>query len=88
MAYNKQHPVNLADRMIDVGVAFGDGFQLTEDSDEIMAVVPAIVASADEFKEDTASALMHLGSRLMDKGADMRRAEKDAEAQPPSPSTE
>lgn len=79
MAYQKENVQELADKVMKVAEAFSDGFQLSDDSDEIMAVVPALVNASDEFKEDAASALMHLGARLLEKGADMRRAKADAE---------
>jgi len=74
MAFEKENVFTLGDVLISAGVAFSDGFQLTEDSDEIMAVIPALMNSVDEFKEDFPSAIMYLGSQLMEKGADLRRA--------------
>jgi hypothetical protein len=80
MPYDPQHPANLADKVADMGIAFKDGFQLAEDSDEIMALVPAGLAAADEFKEDLPSTLMYIGAQLMKRGADLRREMKEAEA--------
>jgi hypothetical protein len=79
MAYEKEHPQGLADAMINMGMAFSDGVQLTEDTDEMLALVPAGLNSADEFKEDAASTFMYLGGRMLEKAADLRRAQKEAE---------
>ena len=82
MAYNKAHLQAMADALLNMGIAFSDGFQLADDSDEMMALVPAAINSADEFKEDLPSALMHLGGRLMEMGGDLRRTKKDATPTP------
>jgi hypothetical protein len=79
MAYDKNALIILGNSVVDAGVAFGDGFQLAEDSDEILAVVTSIVGSAGSFKEDTVAALLHLAGRITDLAGDIRRAQ----AQPP-----
>ena len=82
MAYNKDQVQALADAVLNMGVAFSDGVQLNEDADEMLALVPAGLGAADEFKEDLASTLMYLGARITEKGADLRRAAKEAASEP------
>lgn len=83
MAYEKANAHNLAVAFFNMGKALSDGFQLSQDSDEMMALVPAGLASMDEFKEDLPSTLMYVGAKLMDLGADLRRTQKEAEVDPP-----
>jgi len=71
--YEKDQVLKLGDAVFEVGVAFSDGVQITDDSDEVLAVIPALLGAANEFKEDLPAALMHLGSELLEKGADLKR---------------
>jgi hypothetical protein len=82
MAYEKQQVLNLGDAVFNVGVAFSDGIQLAEDADEMLAVVPAFIGAADEFKADLAATLMYLGSQLLEKGADLKRQQAEQAAPP------
>jgi hypothetical protein len=75
MAYEKAQVQALAQALFNMGVAFSDGVQLSEDSDEMLAVVPAAIGAADEFTADLASTLMYLGSKLLELGADLKRAQ-------------
>ena len=78
MAYEKPQVVGLGDAIVAAGVAFSDGFQLTEDSDEVLAVGTALVTAADEFKEDPVAALLHVAGRIADVAGDMKRAAAEA----------
>lgn len=73
MAYDKTQVTALADSLFAAGVAFSDGIQLGDDSDEILAIIPAVVGAADEFQGDVAATIMYLGSRLLELGGDLKR---------------
>jgi hypothetical protein len=70
MAYDKSQLMAFGDAIFKAGLAFQDGFQLTDDSDEILAVGMALVAAADEFKADPVAASLHVAARVADLAGD------------------
>lgn len=72
MAYNKQDVTNLADKLVAaVDAVVVDGFQLSDDSDELAGVAMAIPPVANEAK-DTDAFILHLIEALAGKIGDRR----------------
>lgn len=71
MAYDKDQVQAVADAVYDVVQAVKDGLDVS-DMTAGMALMTAFMAAADEFKNDTDAAGLHMGARLMDRFGDSR----------------
>lgn len=71
MAYNKSEVEAVADAVMNAIKAVKDGIGV-DDTAAAIALFTAFAAAADEFKNDTDAAVLHLGGRLMTSYGDTR----------------
>ena len=71
MAYEKPHVQTLGKTLVKMGFAVADGLDVT-DAAVAMELLTAFMAAADELKEDTDAALIHMLSAALDDIGDRR----------------
>jgi len=72
MAYNKAQVQAVGDEIIKTINAVKDGIDAS-DMTQAITLMTAFMSAADEFKDDTDAAMLHLAGHLMDRYGDKRQ---------------